>query len=642
MEPTFENGGRSFAPTQSRWAKTAALTSAILFAALAAGCGGGETEEAQATAQAAKAQAGSTAAAGSTSAAASAASETELDSDELAEQAVQSGAPRAAILSTAAATSTSDRVPLGVNIEGLWDWARLQPFVDLMKMSRPWGSVDAPWDEKTATDAQGWPTGDAGVIVNVRTFEPGDENKPYRWLTPGTYKLRFAGRADVGPSGSTNVQINNYRYDAAKNVSTADVVVGVRASQLMLDFRNTQGGVKNVSLRLPGYKPSQTFTDPFITALRPFGVVRVMDFLRTNNNPLTRWSERTLPRSATQSSPKGASYEYAIQMANELGKDVWINIPQGVDDAYVRNLAKLLKRELAPQRAVYIEYSNELWNFQFSQTTANTEAAVREAIAGDTTLTNGKRCTQALFDATTEDCNPYWAGYYRVGKQAMRVGEIFSEVYGADAMNKQVRVVYATQFSNPGIAESVLKNIATYRGKPSSVLFGVATAPYFYLSEELAASGSASQDEILQSLQGSLKKENEPFFAAGVNEGGAFVRKAYNGGMYTGASHKALADYYGLKSLAYEGGPDLRQQGANRGNKIAANRSAKMGTLINNEMTQWFGCGNDLFMHFSLSSAWDEYGYWGLTNDPTELTGAKYKAASAVARKSRADLATCR
>ena len=48
----------------------------------------------------------------------------------------------------------SDRAPLGVNIEGLWDWARLQPFADVMKSSRPWGTVDAPWDEGAAVDAR--------------------------------------------------------------------------------------------------------------------------------------------------------------------------------------------------------------------------------------------------------------------------------------------------------------------------------------------------------------------------------------------------------------------------------------------------------------------------------------------------------
>ena len=550
--------------------------------------------------------------------------------------------PEVAAATAAALLASADRAPLGVNLEGLWDWARLQPFVDLMKSSRPWGTANAPWDEAAPVDALGWPTGDAGVVVNVRTFEAGDEGKPYTFIPAGVYQLRFEGRATVDPSASTNVTVRNVQHDPATNVSQGEVVIGADATQLMLAFRNTSGGVRHVSLRAPGYAATQTFTTQFEQALAPFHVVRFMDFLRTNNNPVRTWGERTLTTAGSQASPRGAAYEYAIAVANQLGKHIWINVPMHADDAYVRSLATLLKERLAPGRVVYVEYSNELWNFQFSQSADNMNLAVAEAIAGDTTLTRGQACTKELFDAYAGECNPYWAGYYRVGKRTARISQVFREVWGAEAMNNQVRVVYATQFANPGIAEQVLKNIATYRGAPSSLLYGVATAPYFYLDEALAAEPAATTAEILQSLDASLAVDNEPFFAAGVRENGAFVRKPYTGGDYTGASHKALADYYGLKSLAYEGGPDLRQNGANPLAKIAANRDAKMGGFVQREVAQWFGCGNDLFMYFSLSSAWDRYGYWGLTNDPSDLAGAKYKAAASVAQSAKTAWTTCR
>jgi hypothetical protein len=645
MEPTYQDGGRSFSRNISSWAKKAAFASTLLLAVIASGCGGGDTEpQAQANA-AAKAQAEPAAVEQQE---AKAQEQQELDTAqqiELAfEQQPESTAPiklaSGPVAHALAAPTDLTKAPLGVNLEGLSDWARLQPFVDLMKTSRPWGTVDAPWDEKAAVDALGWPTGDAALMVNVRTFEPGDEGKAYRYMTRGIYRLKFTGRATVSTT-SVNVQIRYYQHNATTNVSTAEVVVGARADQLMLAFRNTGSGVKNVTLRRPGYAAGETFTNEFKQALEPFSVLRMMDFLRTNDNPVRNWAERTKPSSATQASAKGGSYEYAIQIANELGKDIWINIPSGANDMHVRRLANLLKRSLAPGRVVYVENSNELWNFVFSQSTENVKAAVREAIAGDRTLTNGQACTQEKFDATYGECNKYWAGYYRVGKRAVNISNIFSEVFGADAMNKRVRVVYATQFASPGIAELVLKNIATYRGAPSASLYGVATAPYFYLSEQLAASESAGQDQILQSLQNSLNTDNQPYFAAGIREAGAFVRKPYKGGTNTGASHKALADYYGIKSLAYEGGPDLLQNPANASGKIAANRDAKMGALVRSEISQWIGCGNDLFMHFALSSSWDRYGYWGLMNDPTELTSTKYDAARDIALRDRTTLNTC-
>lgn len=643
-----------FRSSDFTWTRKAAFATALAFGVLASGCGGGGETEAAQSATAAKAANATQAqapdadavpdadAAPEAAMTADAASAESEEQEELEPLALQETAQRAALLRAPATIVETGKAPLGVNLEGLSDWARIQPFVDLMKTSRPWGTVDAPWDEKAAVDALGWPTGDAALMVNVRTFEPGDERKAYRYMTRGVYRLTFTGRATVSTT-SVNVVIRNYRYRAATNRSTADVVVGARADQLMLAFRNTRGGVKNVTLRRPGYDATETFTTEFKQALQPFGVLRLMDFLRTNYNPVRHWGQRTTPASATQASAKGGAYEYAIQIANELDKDIWINIPGGASDTYVRSLAQLIKRDLAPGRVVYVEYSNELWNFIFPQSTENMQAAVREAIAGDRTLTNGKQCTKEMFDSgNVDDCNQYWAGYHRVGKRAVRISEIFSEVMGAAAINNRVRVVYATQFASPGIAELVLKNIATYRGQPSASLYGVATAPYFYLSEQLAGSASASPDQILNSLQSSLRTENEPLFAAGVRENGAFVRKPYRGGTNTGASHKALADFYGLKSLAYEGGPDLRQNPANARAKIAANKDARMGAMVQSEIAQWFGCGNDLFMHFSLSSSWDQYGYWGLTNNPTDLDSPKFAAAREITERARSTLTTCR
>lgn len=634
------------------WTRKTAMAAALGLGLLVSGCGGGGDAEEPARADLAS---GAQQAAMEDEAIPDASVEDDIpdaSADTSADVAAEDEAADLAEMSLAVAADASQprpaalastaRAPLGVNLEGVSDWARLQPFVNLMKSARPWGTVDAPWDEAAQVDGRGWPKGDASVVVSVRNAEPGDEGKSYRYITPGVYKLKFLGRATVGLIASPNVAVRNSRYYAATNTTTADVVVGKSANQLMLSFRNTNGGVRNVSLRMPGYADGVVFTTPFRQALAPFKVVRFMDFLHTNDNPVSRWSQRTLPASGSQASKKGAAYEYAILMANQLNKDMWINIPVNVDDTYVRNLAELLKRKLKPGRTVYVEYSNELWNYVFSQATDNMNAAVNEAVAGDRSLTNGQACTRAMFEANTGNCSPYWAGYYRVGKRTVQISQIFKEVWGAAAINNQIRVVYPTQFANPGIAEQVLKNVATYHGKPSAHIYGIATAPYFYLDEKLATSNTATATQILNSLDKSLATENEPFFASGLGQGGTFVRKPYNGGDWTGATHKALADYYGIKSVAYEGGPDLRQHPANRKAKIDANRSAKMGALVKREIAQWFGCGNDLFMHFSLTSQWDQYGYWGLTNDPADLSGAKYQAARAVAQSAKSSYTTCR
>jgi hypothetical protein len=531
--------------------------------------------------------------------------------------------------------------PLGVNLEGLSDWARLPPFVDMMKTSRVWGAPDAPWKEISQVDARGWPTVDAGVVVTGQTIDAGDEGRSYQFLKPGTYRLRFTGKATVTATASPNVAVSNYLYDATANRSTADVVVGARAPNIMLSFRNTTAGVQDVSLRRPGYDDKQTFTDEFIQAIAPFSVLRFMDFMATNANPVRSWNERTTPDSATQATIKGGAYEYAVQMANELGKDIWINVPVGADDDHVRSLAELLKQTLAPGRVVYVEYSNELWNYAFPATGQNSKAAVAEALAGDTSLTWGTQCTQAMFDAASGSCNPPWAAFLRVGKRIVRISTIFSEVMGDDAFNTRFRPVFASQWANSAIAEQVLKNINTYWGRPSSFLYGIATAPYLIMAPELITSQTLTPDQTLESLQSQLDKEYAPFFDVGSYVNGAYVRgAAFTGKDWSRSTHKAIADYYRIKNIAYEGGIDMGQSDVSTLVKMKANRDSKMGEIVKGELTQWFGCGNDLFMYYSLSTPWGPHGYWGLTNS-TDLDNPKYQAAREVAETDRAAM-SCR
>ena len=533
---------------------------------------------------------------------------------------------------------------LGVNLEGLSDFSRMQPYVDMMRSARVWGTASEPWTHTVPLDAQGWPSTDAGVVVTMITQDVGDENNGNKFLAAGTYRLSFTGKATVSGVASWGVSIQNYVYDSATNRSTADVVVIDGATQMMLSFRDTIGGVKNVSLRRPGYADSETFTNEFKQAAAPFGTFRFMDFLMTNGNPTKTWAERTTPTSGTQTGPKGAAYEYAIQMANELGKDIWITIPSGANDDFVRQLATLLKNTLAPGRVVYVEYSNEVWNFIFSQTTENMNAAVAEAVAGDVSLTDGTRCTQAMFDAGQEPCNKYWAGYYRVGKQAAKISKIFREVMGDAAFGTVFRPVYAAQWASPGIAEQVLGNMAKYYGAPNTLIYGVAGAPYNGLPEDIANSSSATATQILDALSASLESGTNPYFATGI---GAYTTNYQRGVTYTGGgwkypTQKALADYYGIKSIAYEGGIDLGQVDANLANKMAAVKDTRMGTITKSYLDQWFGCGNDLFLYFTLTSQWDRWGYWGLTNNPKNLETPRYSVARQVAESAASNFTTCR
>jgi hypothetical protein len=196
----------------------------------------------------------------------------------------------------AAAPDAATRgVDIGVNLEEVKDWARLSPFVDLMKSSRAWGLPDEPWTPGVRTDALGWPLQDAGVVVKVIHEDAGDPKAASRAIDNGVYRLSFQGRATVSPVASDGVSVRKLAYNAATRQSTAEVVIGPKANQLMLSFKGTDGGVRDVRLVPSGTPAGQTINPVFREAVAPFGTLRLMDFLSTNANPLRLWSERTTP-----------------------------------------------------------------------------------------------------------------------------------------------------------------------------------------------------------------------------------------------------------------------------------------------------------------------------------------------------------
>ncbi len=56
-----------------------------------------------------------------------------------------------------------------------------------------------------------------------------------------------------------------------------------------------------------------------------------------------------------------------VRLCNQLGADMWICVPHSASSDYIRNMAGLVKNTLSPNRRVYVEYSNEIWNWMFGQ-----------------------------------------------------------------------------------------------------------------------------------------------------------------------------------------------------------------------------------------------------------------------------------
>jgi len=475
-----------------------------------------------------------------------------------------------------AVPARAEKPALGINLEHVLDYARSMMFVDAMKAARPFGTPDAPWDEKAKLDANGWPTEDAGVVVMA--------DVP---VWPGVYTVTFTGRADVALV-NTPGKVENTGYNRDTNTTTVTITIGDNVDRLFLSFKNTTGGIKNVRVLRPGYAADtkELFTKEFLELIKPFSTIRLMDYLATNNSTVKEWAERSKPTDANQSSDRGACFEYAIALANQTGKDLWVNVPDRASDDYVRELAKLLKSQLAADCVVYVEYSNEVWNTMFKAFHRNHEAAKAEVTAGDKTLTDNGA-----------DSNAYYWGYKRVARKTVEISKIFREVYGDAAMNTRVRPVLATQAANPFLGRLQIDYINKHHGAPSKYIYGIATAPYMGLGDKVSNREDLTVDDLFAShLPGAI----------------AWVKDR-------NVDYAAIAKYYGVKLLAYEGGPGLEGEASVQA-KVAANRDPRMADAMKSYFDAWYSTGGELFMYFNAAGPFGKYGQWGLTDDVRKPT----------------------
>ena len=472
-------------------------------------------------------------------------------------------------------------------------------FVDAMKSARAFGSPDAPWDEAATVGKDGWPTGDFGaVILTLGTPDLSQQDFP---PIDGTYHLTATGKANISSTGGSQVTVSNQHYDPKTNTTTADIIVGANAINIYLKFTETNdgrggGGLKDVKLIRPGYDAdtTQTFTDAFLNSLNDFQTLRYMDFSRTNDNPIVSWSARTTSSSPLQSADTGVAWEYAIELANVTGKDMWINVPSQADDNYITQLAMLLKNTLNPGINIYLEYSEEVWNGGFLQAHWNYDAA-QKSVAANPSVLNYDGCN-----------NPWYYAWRNIVVQLEHNVAIFADVFGQAAINDTIRPVLASQVGFPYVLRDQLNFLEHFYGNPSDTIYAIASAPYL---GPTAASydPSLTVNGVINALRNNLAE---------------LVQET--------EKYTALAAYYGLKHLAYEGGLDV--QGDTAGNwlkaKLPAIYDPRMGQVVTEYLNAMYAAGIEQMLYYNQAGGHGVWGAWGLTENIYNLTGPIFKAAT--------------
>ena len=498
---------------------------------------------------------------------------------------------------------------LGMNIGALAYYYTHWVFVDLMKQGSEWitqnitpgGPFNTGMIEEIPVDENGYPLeipfiASNGIPQKV-TILTGNTSYP-----SGDYLLLFDGEGEIKIYGK-NLKTQKEgpgRYKITRNDGDRNNVAIVKSVK--------GNHIRNIRIIMPGFEDNyeeQIFHPLFLERLQPFTVLRFMDLMSTNNNKLVTWEERTRPSSYTQArSGYGIAPEYIPQLANKTQADIWINIPHQADDNYIRELAKLLKQELDPNKKIYVEYSNEIWNPQFEQTKWLYEAGCENP---DTFLPDRGNNNQVI-----PGCNYYLSSVNFHVKKLARIAEIFDEVF-QDSFDDRIIIVAASQAVNTYLSEQLLQRFSNTTLNPKGYKpSALAVAPYFGVKAGVKIEPNITVDELLNLAQEHIETR--------------FLKHALG--------QKQIADKYNVALIAYEGGQHFVPRPGKRKTPltqtmIAANRDPRMGDLYREYLKSWFDAvGAGLFVHHSYVYPPGQFGSWGVLEyqDQPISEAPKYQA----------------
>jgi hypothetical protein len=465
---------------------------------------------------------------------------------------------------------------IGVGLEGSAYWSNGEnPFIDQMKYRGDWITFNAtgnsPWDtqleKQIPLDPNGYPnagipfttTGGAQKVRIVVSASGRVPLGPYVFLYDGDGQFSFYGMT-VTNSTPGRIEVN---FTGTGNV------------WMHLDYSAPSPNHAR-NFRLVPLAQEQTYTQDvfrpsFLDKVQNFYALRFMDWFHTNNNPLVQWSSRATPQSYRQSDSCGVAYEYAIDLCNRTSKHPWVNVPHLADSTYIAEMARLWHDSLDPALHVYLEYSNETWNWQFQQA---------QWMIQNTGGYPAHWPLNTLYDPTENFS-------FNSGKHSAQVFRIWRRVWGADSL-RVVRVL-GTQAVWP--EATAIGNVEgcnrQYDYLSPTWYFGISP------SEAAAFPANTTAQQVIDSCRADFFGPNFDKFKM----------------------HYTIADTTGGKGVIhYEGGQHISAYGNNNAPAIGAFYAAQthpaMYDLYDDVLDSIRSLGSELAMAFVLGGGNSQYGSW--------------------------------
>lgn len=516
-----------------------------------------------------------------------------------------------AALSTAFSQTPLPKFPMGMNIHGVEDY-QAPVFNDAFMQAREWITFDldsSAWstglESKMSWRSDGYPSKIPQILNGRRTA--------LRGFVSNLYTGEFVFTHDG--AGEISFNVTN-RLAEGKRILTLDGKGGNAWFQIL---RSEEANpIRNIRI-LPvalaaGYdknNPEHVFYAPFLKGLKGMQSLRFMDWQRTNGSLLKTWSDRPTPDYFSQGA-KGASIEHALMLSNHLKVDPWFCVPHGADDDFIRRFADLVATRLDPGLKVYVEYSNELWNWGFAQAQwvihngqwGMTDPAMARLLPHDTLVAQLKAVALKYCQDEKSTCHPE-----KDAHMAMRALKIWRGVFASKGQSARLLTALGAQ---TGWQDNTRRMLQYYKDQNFKVDL-VALTSYFNFTEADHLKWNAmapAQVTPAMVVEAARKDVESPAYKK----------------MYT--DHAGFCKEFGCKLAMYEGGQHMQawQQGDYPYNPAVFDAQVHPG-MYDLQVRAWTlideALGKDLVIHEAFSyvgARKSKYGSWGHLENYEQLS----------------------
>ena len=511
--------------------------------------------------------------------------------------------------SLAHANQTRD---MGIGLASVVDWSTQQPFLDVMKTARPWiGHRPGQWGGQNEADLlaagvlddKGWPTSIPSDLRGIGTVILTDLPAGATSLQ-GRYQLRYKGTGIVEVGGrATKVRYGKNRIEFDFTPGEGPVTITINRT----DKRKTGDYIRDISVvhldKIALYDAGEMFNPDWIRHIEQFKLLRFMDWMETNDSKQSKWADRPKPSDYTYAR-HGVPLEIMLELIQKTKADPWFNIPHLATDTYVREFAQMVKAQLDLDRTAYVEFSNEVWNWQFEQASwAEDQARAR----------------------WNQDYA--WMQYY--GLRTAQVMEIWSDVFVQD--RERLVTILSTQTGWQGLELDAL-NAPLWRAEdaqnphPADRVDAYAIAGYFgrilgtperapLVREWIAASSERAGGDPIRKFDHAIALAAQDMRDGSISGDISDTIKDLADNIFP--YHANVAHKNGLAFLMYEGGThvtgiaEILDDDSLTEFFVALNYADEMGTLYSELLDIWQQSGGALFNAYADVTMPGMWGSWG-------------------------------